>query len=277
MNSRTSATSQVAEKSIEGGKVKCLCSKEGKLKFVKGGFHIMECSCGIVYVKEIRPYSGKISPVFQYERTIKDDKRTFRNRIKLLKKYLLFPPCVLDIGCSVGTFMREMIKEGWQADGIDVDEKCIPYCGGKVRIEDFDTAQFSRVYDLAIMNDFIEHISSPMAAIRKVHSLLKAKGLLFITTPNIDSLAAKASGVKWLHLKPKEHLWYFTPKTIKRLLTDAGFDTLWCGSIGRVRNLKTLFWKSRTYTNLFYKFAWGENIAFNFNIGDEMGVIAKRK
>jgi 2-polyprenyl-3-methyl-5-hydroxy-6-metoxy-1,4-benzoquinol methylase len=133
------------------------------------------------------------------------------------------------------------------------------------------------------MNDFIEHVHAPLAVLKKAYKLLKKQGILFISTPNISSFIAKLSGKKWLHLKPDEHIYFFSRKTIKNMLEVSGLKMIWVGSLGRVRNLKIILLKSQTYTKIFWDIATKlkldrllNRFSFNLNPGDEMGVIAQK-
>jgi hypothetical protein len=44
-----------------------------------------------------------------------------------------------------------------------------------------------------------------------------------VVTPNAASLHARVAGRRWFLLKPEEHLYYFAPATIRRLLESRGF------------------------------------------------------
>jgi len=271
-------------------------SSENAVKFRKNSFFVVDCKdCGLVYVnprykKDILSAmcSNEVSPVWQYKETLPDDEKTFRNRIRLIERFLQKEkPVVLDIGCSVGTFMKEMRKKHWNVTGIDLDNTAVEYWRKDsldAKCADFqETALPDSHFDIVIMNDFIELSHSPLQAFKKAGGHLKNNGLLFISTPDVEGVVAKISGKKWLHLKPDEHLYYFSRKTIKNILEKSGFKILWCGSLGRVRNLKTIFFKSQAYMPFLWKIVNKVNlgwilkkIAFNVNLGDEIGVIAKK-
>jgi 2-polyprenyl-3-methyl-5-hydroxy-6-metoxy-1,4-benzoquinol methylase len=264
---------------------------------VKDGYNIVRCKgCGLVYVnprlnKEAlkKMYDDEISPVPQYKETLPDDEKTFRKRTRLLKKFVKTEkPKVLDVGCSVGMFLREARKNGWEAEGIDVDKSAQEYWkkfGLNARCLDFRDAELpAENFDIVIMNDFLEHTESPVSALKRANACLKKGGLLFISTPDIGSALAKISKSRWLHLKPKEHLYYFSRITIGKALEKSGFNVVWSGPIGRVRNLKTVLFKSRIYGDLFWKIILKLRldrllrfISFNLNLGDEIALIAVKK
>jgi hypothetical protein len=48
--------------------------------------------------------------------------------------------------------------------------------------------------------------------------------MLYVSLPNIASSKAKKMKEKWEALKPVEHLFFFSPKILKKLFEKAGFD-----------------------------------------------------
>lgn len=72
------------------------------------------------------------------------------------------------------------------------------------------------------MFDVLEHVHSPNEALARIHRWLCPGGLLVMSLPNADSWVAKAMGKRWALLL-REHLWYFSPATVGRLLERSGF------------------------------------------------------
>ena len=66
-----------------------------------------------------------------------------------------------------------------------------------------------------------------------INRLLKDNGLIALEIPNIASKMARIAGTHWELMSPREHLFYFTPYTLKRTLASAGFDVL---------GIKSYFW-----------------------------------
>jgi 2-polyprenyl-3-methyl-5-hydroxy-6-metoxy-1,4-benzoquinol methylase len=61
---------------------------------------------------------------------------------------------------------------------------------------DFDTPSFADTlgvgaFDLVLAVEVIEHVESPIGFLRNAARLLASKGVAIITTPNVDSLAAR--------------------------------------------------------------------------------------
>ncbi len=272
-----------------------LCKKTAeKFLFERDGFRIVECTnCQLVYINPRLKFSvleelyndNKISPEHYYEANIPQDTINFTKRMKLITKHHPTPGKLLDIGCNIGTLMNVAREKGWKTTGVEFNRSAAAFgrkrFGLKILEKDFMKSKFPKEsFDVVVMNDVIEHVIDPVKTLHEVNRILKKGGLLFMTTPNIGTFVAKASGKNWLHIKPNEHLLFFTPKTIKELCNTAGFRMTHWQSIGRVRSLETILQKSQTYSKLPYMLSkiiplkLKEKISINVNPGDEMAVFA---
>jgi 2-polyprenyl-3-methyl-5-hydroxy-6-metoxy-1,4-benzoquinol methylase len=136
----------------------------------------------------------------------------------------------LDIGCAAGFCMEAMRELGFEAHGVEVSRTIARHAIERlgfetVHIGPLETAPFEQAsFDLITAWDVIEHVVDPGALLRRVRGLLKPGGLLVIETQNIDSRFARALGRRWHHYKHAEHIYHFTPRTLRTLLGDAGFD-----------------------------------------------------
>ncbi len=204
-------------------------------------YTINRCSnCGFIFVfplpkKEIleRFYSSfdYRVPILQEVIIRKDAIRS----LKLIKKYVYDRKISLfDIACGRGYFIDEARKLGWKAYGIDYSKNAIKYAYEKLNL-DVERANINsytclRTYDIITINQFIEHVSNPNDVIRNSFNLLKKHGLIYIATPNIDSISAKVLGLQFDHLIPPEHLGYFSKRTLSRLVTSNRFKVLYIGT-----------------------------------------------
>jgi hypothetical protein len=73
------------------------------------------------------------------------------------------------------------------------------------------------------MCDYIEHVRDPLDVLKRVRSMLDPyHGVVGITSPNTASMSRKTMGNSWSHYKV-EHLYYFSPRNLERMLKRAGF------------------------------------------------------
>lgn len=64
----------------------------------------------------------------------------------------------------------------------------------------------------------LEHVVNPQAYIRAAQENLSQSGKIIIAVPNIDSLEFFVFGKFWFHLAPQYHIWFFSPKSLKKML-----------------------------------------------------------
>jgi len=134
---------------------------------------------------------------------------------------------MLDIGCSFGNFLFRAGYRGWQTYGVDVSPEAIDWIKHNSRIDGFcgevEHAPLEvESFDCITMFETIEHLTDPLKTVKHCYKLLKKNGLLVIQTGNINSLYAKITGRNNNYFLPG-HLVYFSERTLKRLLEEAGF------------------------------------------------------
>jgi 2-polyprenyl-3-methyl-5-hydroxy-6-metoxy-1,4-benzoquinol methylase len=137
------------------------------------------------------------------------------------------PGKLLDLGCASGFFVAKAREAGFDAMGADASTWMIDRARARCPDATFvvgslESLQFDAEFDVITLWDVIEHVHSPRDVIRRVRDWLKPGGILLMSMPNAASFTAKALGSRWMLLL-REHLWYFSPDTIARLLPQCGF------------------------------------------------------
>ena len=80
--------------------------------------------------------------------------------------------------------------------------------------------------DLIIFTEAIEHINDVKSFLKHAYDLLNEGGIIYITTPNFSSIERIMMQSSWGMIKPPEHLSYFSPKTLNKVLSEKGFRKL---------------------------------------------------
>ncbi|MCK4233397.1 methyltransferase domain-containing protein [candidate division WOR-3 bacterium] len=235
-------------------KVKCvLCgsNKERVLKVEKKDsktFKIIQCNkCGLVFTnpqpipKVIRTSHNKAEKVGFYSYEGAEAYRYhYINGINIMKEYFNGGK-LLDVGCGVGYFIKMVQNSGFDSSGIDFSSVAAEVAREKfgltVIVGELAEVGFKPdSFDIVTLWNVLEHFYDPVKEISMIYKLLKKKGILFIETPNIllRSIVLRFSLtkiiLKLLHkdisLIPWEHLFYWTPNTLKRLLLKEGFKEI---------------------------------------------------
>ena len=77
--------------------------------------------------------------------------------------------------------------------------------------------------DFIVAFDVLEHLPRIEEDVELIRTVLKPRGFLFVSVPNIESFIAKAMGKHW-NMLLLEHLWYFSPRTLERMMARHGFE-----------------------------------------------------
>jgi len=138
---------------------------------------------------------------------------------------------VLDVGCGRGDFPALMASRGWDATGIELDERIERREAGKKglhlrfgRLEDVSLP--AGRFDAVTMWHVFEHMKDPAWVMGECSRILKPGGLLMLAVPNTGSLQARLSGRHWFHLDPPYHFYHYTLENMKTLMEGAGFEVL---------------------------------------------------
>ena len=170
--------------------------------------------------------------------------RTFSRRLRELAPFLRSGR-VLDVGCGPGYFLTAAQKMGFDVYGIDPSEYIVKRASGqwgdRIQRGLIETANYeSDSFDLVVAFDTFEHVYDPKRFLTAVHRVLKPGGIIAITTPDPTSLLARISGRGWVSYKIPEHVFYWAPETIRRILSDR-FEVLEIRRAGQYATLGFLF------------------------------------
>jgi SAM-dependent methyltransferase len=138
---------------------------------------------------------------------------------------------LLDVGCSTGALLDVARERDWQGEGVEIGHASATYARETLGLTVherslYDFAPAGR-YDAIVMLEVLEHMHSPLAALRRLSAWLVPGGVLLLSTPNFDSLFRRLCGPRWWVVNCEdEHLHFFSVATLTRALDMCGFDVL---------------------------------------------------
>lgn len=202
---------------------------------LKSNCFIKKCTiCGLVY-KQYLPTINGLNKIYSSEYTHFNDggewkKSYYYNSAKqkldrckkmLIRKGLNKPIRILDAGCGSGDFVSVARDLGYDAYGIDphLPSHCQkPYLECK-QLDEIGTSSF----DIVVLLNVAEHLVSPRDLFKEVYRVLVHDGIVLLTCPYGNSLARHFYQKNWNHLVLDEHLLFWTPRSLTKMLRQIGF------------------------------------------------------
>jgi 2-polyprenyl-3-methyl-5-hydroxy-6-metoxy-1,4-benzoquinol methylase len=142
-------------------------------------------------------------------------------------------PHILDFGCGFGALVQAINGPTASCVGYETSTYMLRYLRrtGLPVISSLDAAP--PMLHGIILSDVLEHLADPRATLRLLRDLLVPNGLLCVSVPAFGSRRMKAV-LKAARLQqplprevaPWEHLNYFSPLSLRRMLRHEGFTTV---------------------------------------------------
>ena len=135
---------------------------------------------------------------------------------------------LLDVGTSIGLFLHQAAERGWRGLGTEFGRRALAYARDELGVEAVDTPieELDGEYDVVTVLSVLEHVNEPRGFLREVRRLLKPGGATYLIVPNVDSLATRVLHEKAATFDGRNHLLYFSPRTLRDLLEREGFDVV---------------------------------------------------
>lgn len=207
----------------------------------RGEFGVQACrGCGLVATRP-RPtaqqlayyydqvYSGSASSMARALQTGPAGRAVARYRWRVARRFVPPGARLLDVGCGYGALLQQAQQAGHACSGLDMDAGSIAQALDRERIDyrvgTLEDAGFAPAsFGAVALFESLEHHADPVQALRAVHGLLAPGGVCIVEVPNFASPWRRLFGRWWLPLLVPQHLFHFTPGTLRRTLEAAGFE-----------------------------------------------------
>lgn len=142
----------------------------------------------------------------------------------------LRPGPLLDVGCGQGIFLEIASRAGFRVSGLEpsrIAAQSAPRrTRTKIKVGNIDTFPLPKnSFKVVTLINVFEHLFNPLLALRKINTTLRPGGMVYLTTPNINSFWVKLFGRYWWGFKP-DHIFFFNPQSLKEILRRAGFSKI---------------------------------------------------
>jgi len=133
---------------------------------------------------------------------------------------------LLDIGCNEGRTLKNYARNGFQAEGTELNETAAAVArdaGFRVFTGPLDDFAPPLLYDVTVLSNVLEHALDPEAMLLSVRRLLKPGGQVWISCPNNESWLRPVFGRFWINWHVPFHISHFSADTLRSLLEKCGF------------------------------------------------------
>lgn len=159
-------------------------------------------------------------------------------RLSFLLAHIRRGATVLDLGCGAGEFSSALTKAGVGVVAVDVAQEALRRA--RERVAGLDARLWvggeplpvdDNAVDLVWAGEVIEHVADVAPWLSEVRRVLRPRGSLLLTTPHHGPLTllrlALSPRAFQRHFDPRnDHVRFFSPVTLGRLLDDLGFDVV---------------------------------------------------
>lgn len=138
---------------------------------------------------------------------------------------------ILDIGCGAGQWLSTF-GDKWEKYGVDVSKVAAEIAREFANADVFcgpfeDYKPMDNFFDIISAFALIEHLHEPRMLLSWSHKHLRPGGILLLMTGDRESIVAQKLGYDWPLYLPREHLHFFSGRSLHHLVLDAGFKVIW--------------------------------------------------
>jgi len=137
------------------------------------------------------------------------------------------PGRLLDIGCGRGDLGSWFIRRGWSVTGVEPSPEACALArrrGIDAREGTLADAQLEPgSYDVVVFRQSLEHVTDPVADLRRVRDALRDAGVAIISVPNFGCWQRRRFGGAWFHLDLPRHRLHFDAHALQATLERGGF------------------------------------------------------
>ena len=170
----------------------------------------------------------------------------FERRLTLLLDHVSAGDRVLDLGCGDGAFAAQLAGAGALVTGADVSGEALRRSAVRapaahlVQLQEGAGLPFGEdAFDVVWLGETVEHVADVTGLLAEVRRVLRWGGWLVVTTPNQPRLLVALEALRGAPLERRldpraDHLRFFTARTLRAMLSGAGFAEVELRVVGGV-------------------------------------------
>ena len=228
-------------------------------------WELKQCAgCGLVYLESAPAYQ-KLETEFAWEKTWAEEGRLRRRREPVLyyasralqsipkrlfrrdklmswvRRYIA-PGQILDVGCAGGHTLLKL-PDDYIPFGVEVSKELASIARARFSARGGDAIQGDAIAVLprlpadsfsgVLMTSYLEHELDPGTVLKHVARIMRPGARAIIKVPNFASWNRIVRGRRWCGIRHPDHVNYFTPALLDRLLRAGGLHVLRFGPFDR--------------------------------------------
>ena len=173
---------------------------------------------------------------FEYADEIDNLRGTYGRYLRKLETFGARKGSLLEIGCGNGFLLEEALFQGYaQVRGVEPSAEAVskapPSLRDRISCDIMHPGLFaSEMFDVVCLFQVFDHLPDPVAVLDACLHVLKPGGLLLLLNHNIDALSARLLKAR-SPIIDIEHTYFYTPRTLTRLVAGHGFYVKKSGTV----------------------------------------------
>jgi 2-polyprenyl-3-methyl-5-hydroxy-6-metoxy-1,4-benzoquinol methylase len=172
---------------------------------------------------------------------------------------------LLEIGPWIGIFSCNAKDAGFDVTTIEMDPQCVDFLRNVVGVQAVQSSDpaaamnaMGQNFDVIALWHSLEHLPNPWVVLEKAAERLAPGGILLIAVPNIESYDFSVLRAAWMHLDAPRHLFFYTARSLEKLCSANGLETLELTRSDRLSfNLSRMAWHMRATSIVPVKYVRG--------------------
>lgn len=192
------------------------------------------------------------------------------------------PGRLLEVGAAAGFLLDEARSRGWDPVGVEIGPVAAharDELGLRVHADVGDAVDAGTPVDAVVMNQVLEHLTDPSAALEQVAAATVPGGVLTIETWDRYSTVARRLGAQWQQVTPPSVLWLFAGDDLRRVVGEAGFEAVEVRTATKWVSVATVLGQSSGGSGVIRRVAGSRlgAIGLPYRLGDLVVVTARRR
>jgi 2-polyprenyl-3-methyl-5-hydroxy-6-metoxy-1,4-benzoquinol methylase len=186
--------------------------------------------------EDVIDHSRTITETIEYRRALLELGGAFLQTVeKYSVSHAARPLRLLDFGCGYGALTQMLGGRDIKVFGYEpsAERSARASQGGFAVLDSLDKVADVGPFDLVVCTEVLEHVADPRGVLKFIKEHATSGGLLAITVPQCDPTFIAHSIAVFLRdrilprvINPWEHLNYFSPQSLRRLLAEEGFEVV---------------------------------------------------